>query len=266
MKKVMLNEFTGKEIRVLLNSGRAVTAIACFGSCENHADHLPLGPDYFVPEAMARRIAQQVDDTIVLPCTPFGTSVHYADFPMTISIGFETNIALVQDILNSLIKRNIKHIMLLNGHDGNIPVLEIAARNVKAQHPDVAIILIPAWWEIATRVLPDGFFASWQGSGLGHGGEGETSAMMAVRPDLVDLDAAVTDMPRDVYAFFGVDFICQIAEISRTGATGDPTLASRQKGEQMLDAVVSCLVAMLNTLNEKGWMYDYRAAAQSASA
>ncbi|EBS2696682.1 creatininase family protein, partial [Salmonella enterica subsp. enterica serovar Newport] len=77
MKKVMLNEFTGREIRELLQSGQAITAIVSFGSCENHADHLPLGPDFFVPEAIACRVARRVTNTVVLPCTPFGTSIHY---------------------------------------------------------------------------------------------------------------------------------------------------------------------------------------------
>lgn len=63
----MLNEFTGKEIKELLSSGEEITAIVSFGICESHADHLPLGADYFVSEEVARRIANELDNVVVVP-------------------------------------------------------------------------------------------------------------------------------------------------------------------------------------------------------
>ncbi len=144
MKKVMLNELNGREIRELLQSGKELTAIVSFGSCENHADHLPLGPDMFVPEVIACRVAQRVDNTLVLPCTPFGTSVHYNAYPLAVTLRYETNIALTEDIFTSLLHHGIRRILVINGHDGNIPAIEIAARNVKAQHPQAAIVVVPA--------------------------------------------------------------------------------------------------------------------------
>ena len=47
-KKVFLNEFRGKEIESLLERAEQITAILCFGSCENHGAHCCLGPDFFV--------------------------------------------------------------------------------------------------------------------------------------------------------------------------------------------------------------------------
>lgn len=146
MKKVMLNELTGREIRELLQSGQELTAIVSFGSCENHADHLPLGPDMFVPETVACRVAQRVDNTLVLPCTPFGTFVHYNAHPLAVTLRYETNIALAEDIFTSLLHHGIRRMLVINGLDGNIPAIEIAARNVKARHPQAAIVVIPAWW------------------------------------------------------------------------------------------------------------------------
>ncbi|MCO5781387.1 creatininase family protein [Citrobacter meridianamericanus] len=255
MKKVMLNEFTGKEIRQLLSCNEDVVAIVSFGSCENHADHLPLGPDYFVPEEVARRVAVQLDKTIVVPCTPFGTSQHYNSYPMAISIRFETNIMLAEDIFNSLIHHGIKRIFIINGHDGNIPAIEIAARNVKENNRNVSIVFIPAWWDMVGKKLGDSFFESWSGTGLGHGGEGETSAVMAVRPDLVHLEDAIEQIPADVFDNYGFTYIWDISEISMTGATGSPSYATKEKGDIIINCLVDCIVNKIKQLNQNGWNY-----------
>lgn len=258
MKKVMLNEFTGEEIRTLLQSNDNIIALVSFGSCENHADHLPLGPDYFFPEEVARRVAAQTDNTIVVPCTPFGTSLHYDAYPMAISIRFETNIMLAEDIFNSLIHHGIKRIVVINGHDGNIPAIEIAARNVKDKNRDVSLIFIPAWWDMVGKKLGNDFFDSWNGSGLGHGGEGETSAMMAVRPDLVDLSKAKNQIPADVFDDYGITYIWDISEISATGATGAPQYATKEKGEKIINCLVTSIVELIKRLNAHDWKYARR--------
>lgn len=255
MKKVMLNEFTGREIRELLQSGQEITALVSFGSCENHADHLPLGPDMFVPEAVARRVTLRAGNTVVLPCTPFGTSVHYNAHPLAITLRYETNIALAEDIFASLLHHGIRRMLVINGHDGNIPAIEIAARNVKARHPQAAIVVVPAWWDLVGQHLGKGFFDSWDNTGLGHGGEGETSAMMALRPDLVELAHAQKQIPSEVFDDYGVNRIWDIGEISTTGATGDPRCASAEKGERILACLVDVLCALLAKLDAANWRY-----------
>lgn len=258
MKKVMLNEFTGEEIRNLLQSCDNVVAIVSFGSCENHADHLPLGPDYFFPEEVARRVAVQLDSTIVVPCTPFGTSLHYDAYPMAISVRFETNIMLAEDIFNSLIRHGIRRILVINGHDGNIPAIEIAARNVKDKNRNITLLYIPAWWDMVGKKLEDDFFDSWNGTGLGHGGEGETSAMMAVRPDLVKLENAKSQIPGDVFDDYGISYIWDISEISETGATGAPQFATKEKGEKIISCLVNSIVGLIKHLNINDWNYGTR--------
>lgn len=255
-RKVLLNEFRGDEIADLIRSGVPVVAITGFGSLESHAEHLPLGCDEMFPSAVARLVAQRLPNTIVVPCTPFGTSIHYNRFPMAISLRFETNVALAEDIFNSLLAWGINRILVLNGHDGNIPVLEIATKKVKAGNPNANFVFIPAWWELAGKLLGPSFFTSWNGSGLGHGGEGETSAMMAVRSDLVELRNAVPQIPKEAFSRFGVNYVWDIADISSTGATGDPTVATLEKGEKMVAVLVDYLVVLIEELNLQHWEYD----------
>jgi creatinine amidohydrolase len=256
MKKVILNEFTGKEVETLLLKKSVLTAIVVFGSCESHAQHLPLGSDIFVPMEIAKQVAEKLENTIVVPGIPLGTSMHYNHFPMSITLRFETVIALAEDILVSLLNNGIQRILILNGHDGNIPALEIAARKVKEIHKNAAIIFMPAWWETMANLLGESFFASHHG--LGHGGEGETSIMQAIKPESVDLTLAINQTPKDIFEFPGIHFIVEIQEISKTGATGDPTKASKVKGEKMLQALVDYLVSVLETLNKRDWRYDLK--------
>lgn len=256
MKKVFLNEFTAAEIKEAIEQGTVDCAITIFGSCESHGWHLPLGPDLFVPTEIARRAAVELDNAVVAPGVPFGTSIHYNKYPLSVTLSYQTTIAVAQEIFESLIRSGIEHIVILNGHDGNIPALEIAARNAKNEYPEAAIVYIPAWWEITGARMPEDFDV-W--NGLGHGGEGETSITMAVKPELVDPAAAVSQVPEDIIDL--EDFmtvIWDIEEISATGATGDPTKASREKGEKMLDIVVDYLVTLIRTLDERNWGYERR--------
>ena len=256
MNKIFLNEFTGKEIREAIEGGSITCAIAVFGSCENHGDHLPLGPDLFVPMEMARRVAERVDGVVIAPGFPVGASIHYNAYPLTLNLRYETMIAVAEDVLDSLVASGIDRILMLNGHDGNIPALEIAARNVKNRHRDSTIVYVPSWWDITAAKIPEAL-GDW--SGLGHGGEGETSVTMAVRPDLVHLADAVRQMPDDVIRLGEFStIIWDIEELTATGATGDPTGASADKGERMIGVVVDHLVELIESLRDSGWEYDRR--------
>ena len=194
-----------------------------------------------------------MDNVVVVPCVPFGTSIHYNQYPMSVTLRYETEIAIAEDIFESLINNGIKHIYILNGHDGNIPALEIAAHNVKDRHRDAKFLYLPDWWTKVGPIMGERFEV-W--NGLGHGGEGETSIMMAVRPELVNLEYAKSQVPEKVIEInetTGV--IWDIKELTETGATGDPTKASMEKGEQMLDILVGLVADAIEKMNKTGWTY-----------
>lgn len=254
MKKVMLNEMTALEVKEMLKEADQVTAIVTFGSCESHGWHCCLGPDFFVPSEVAKRVAEKLDHVVVLPCVPFGTSIHYNRFPMSITLRYETEIAIAEDIFESLINNGIVHIFILNGHDGNIPALEIAAHKVKNRHPKARFLYLPDWWMKVGPIMGDRFEV-W--NGLGHGGEGETSIMMALRPDLVQLEQAVSQVPEGMIEINKkVDVIWDIMELTKTGATGDPTKATVEKGEQMLEIFVELVAGAIEEMNKIGWNYE----------
>ena len=254
MKKVFLNELSASEVKELLAKAERVTAICLFGACESHGWHCCLGPDAFVPTEVARLVAQRLDNVVVVPCVPFGTSTGVKRHPMAISLRHETTAAIAEDIFESLIENGIKRIYILNGHGGNIPSVSIAASKTKDRYPDVKIAHLPSWWVTLGRMIGDRFEV-W--NGLGHGGEGETSIMMAIRPDLVDLSKAVARIPEKVIRLSEkVNMIYDISEVSDTGAIGDPTKATVEKGKLMLDTLVDLVAGTIEELDKTGW--DYR--------
>lgn len=230
------------------------------GSLEGHGPHLPFGTDSLTAYLLALEIARRVPKTAVLPPLSYGMSESYRDFPFTVSLRPETETAIIGDILDSLYRQGICKVCILNGHDGNIPSIEIAARTVKTAHPEMKIVSFDAWWITLGQLLPPGFFEVW--NGLGHGGEGELSIALALFPGLCEPEHArgvVPDLPPYVHIQW------TFTELTDCGATGDPTRATKDKGIVMKETLVETIASVLNSLDECGWDYRSREVKEDAS-
>ena len=140
----------------------------------------------------------------------------------------------------------------MNGHDGNIAPIEIASRKIKEKYPDVRIATLPQWWVTAGELLPPDLFEVW--NGLGHAGEGETSIAYHMYPEWCEKDLAVGVVPDNLSD--KVEIKWDFAELTDTGATGDPTKATAEKGEKMTKVLVDCVVDAIRKLDEADWNYS----------
>jgi creatinine amidohydrolase len=229
---------------------RNTTAIIVIGACENHGDHMPFGADFIFPTEFLKRISAKLKNVIILPHIPYGLSSHHNDYQMTISLQSGTVIRIIRDICESLIKNGIQRILIINGHDGNIAPIEIASRYVKNRYPTVVIACLEAWWTLVGQSRHK-LFDVWDG--LGHGGEAETSAMLAVRPDLVQMSnapkAVIPKLPAKVRIYW------KFNELSNTGATGAPRKATVQKGNEIVRTLESILKSFLDEMDKNKWKY-----------
>jgi creatinine amidohydrolase len=166
------------------------------------------------------------------------------------SINPETLVGIISDLLSSLIQNKIKRVLIINGHDGNIGPIEIAARSIKNKHPEMTIACLESWWILVGQLKKD-LFEVW--SGLGHGGEAETSAILAVRPDLVNMESApievIPKLPENIRIFWKFD------ELTSTGASGAPQRASIEKGNQILQMLEDLLLSFIKEMELSGWKY-----------
>ena len=237
-------KMTGHEYQAN-NYDKAVLAV---GSTEYHGQHLPYGTDTLVSEHIASEVSKRVEGMLMLPPIPYGMSAHYSEFPLAVSLKTETLMHVLKEVFDSLRKHGIKRLLIVNGHDGNIPAVEAATNEYRSEHPVFKIIVLSAWWVTAGELVPEGTFEVW--NGLCHAGEGETSMMLRVDPSLVDMSRAqgvVPDLPEHV------EWKWQFNEITPYGVTGDPTKATPEKGRLMNDALVNLLVDQVKMLDEKNW-------------
>ncbi len=256
-KKLLLEEMNANQVKNVVNNNSI--AFIILGSCENHGNHLPFGSDFIFPMNLAKIVLEKIEtdnpssdhNYFILPVVPYGVSIHHNDFQMTISLKFSTMISVIEDLLDSLAKNEIKKVLVINGHDGNIAPIEVASRNLKDKYPDMVIACLESWWVLVGQKNTN-IFNVWKG--LGHGGEAETSAIMATRPDLVDLKSApdqiIPNLP-DV----DIRLYWKFSELTGTGATGAPREASVQKGQEIIEILIRVVLDFINKMNASNWKY-----------
>lgn len=219
------------------------------GSIEQHGPHLPLDTDGFDAAYLARQVAAACSDPkpLLLPLIPYGVSYHHEDFKGTISVSPESLSKLVYDVGISAARHGITKLVIVNGHGGNGPALHFAAQMINR---DAHIFTCVDTGETSD---PD-IYAMAETPNDVHAGEIETSTTLAVRPELVRLNEAQGFIPHFSSRYLNftskrsVGWYAHIANISPTGVLGDPTKASREKGERMWKVMIEHLVEFVEVL------------------
>jgi creatinine amidohydrolase/Fe(II)-dependent formamide hydrolase-like protein len=224
-------------------------ALLPVGAIEQHGPHLPLDTDAFDADYLARQVAEACDHPkpVVLPSIPYGVSYHHEGFSGTISISPDTLSRMVYEIGMNLARQGITKLVIINGHGGNSPALHFAAQLINR---DAHIFTCVDTGESSD---PD-IYAIAETPNDVHAGEIETSTTLAVRPQLVRLNAAKKFVPRfsSRYLNFtskrGVGWYSHTAKISPSGVLGDPTKANPEKGRRMWDLMIKHLVEFVEDL------------------
>jgi len=254
--KYRYEEFTWPEIREAVAGNRV--AVLPVGTVEQHGRHLPLVVDVLTASEISRRAVERDPlRAILLPPVYYSFNEHHLDFPGTIAVQGETIIRYVTDIGRSLAHQGFRKILLVNGHGSNVPFLDIAARNITIQTE--AISAMVSWWSLIPRELLAQLRESEKPGGMAHACELETSVMLYLRGDLVQMDKAEKDINFPKSEFFQWDlesgspvhFQEWFSRYSHTGTVGDPTKATREKGEKFVSAVVDRMCALLDDFRSR---------------
>ena len=246
-----LGEMNGPDVRELDKQGLvAVYPIAAF---EQHGPHLPMLTDTMEANGIVDRLHERIPDEVVcLPAQWLGYSFHHMRFPGSLTATSDTHINLIVETVAGLISAGFDRVLIVNGHGGNKPDLQVALQKLGECFPD-AMVFATSWWETAGPELETIREAG--PTGWGHAGEMETSLMMALRPDLVKTDRLQADGTKSDSPYVGSTVrFRRMEEIAGRGNYGDPTVASADKGERMLTAVVDALVELVRDIRS-GRMY-----------
>jgi creatinine amidohydrolase len=218
-------------------------AVLPLGSVEYHGPHAPYGTDLILAEGFGQLLSGQFS-AVVYPGIAYsacpGKTVHY---PGTISIGTDTFIQYLRDVLAGILATGFSKILLLNAHDANMSVARAAAEWVTGDF-DPSSVLILNWFQMLTTDETNEW-GTFDGTGRGHGGPYEISAVQAMCPDCVEVkpeDAElVTPQPLTKLPYV----LVERSPKGWNGYTGKIHETSLATGRRIVDGVTKNINAIL---------------------
>ena len=213
-------------------------AIIPVGPIEEHGPHLPLGTDFIQPYEFAKKVAEKID-VFVLPPIPLGVCWSANNFPGTIAITEKTMTAVIEDLLEGLIKNKLEKILVFNGHSGSrhLPAIALAFKKMKKKYPKVKMWSLN-FHDTYEEVIPEII----ETKGDSHSGEIETSRFLALKPELVHKDKLVGEKAPE---FKTEEQLKDPQKYWETGVNGDATKASLAKGEKLIERGVEMVCELL---------------------
>ncbi len=239
------------EFRAL--DGARTIAVLPLGASEQHGPHLPLSTDRDLVDEVVRRALPLLDGSfsvLVLPTLAVCKSNEHAAFPGTLTLSAETLLRVIGEIGGCVASAGVRRLALFNGHGGNVAVMEIAARELRAQQRLITAScswyqLCAAERELDARELAHGI----------HAGDLETSAMLAAYPALVRFEHArdfpsATERWAEQLGTIGLGSRPArpgwlMEDLNPDGACGDASAATAAKGQRLLEAGAAGLADFL---------------------
>lgn len=243
MGALELETLTWPEVRREIDAGRD-TIVVAFGAVEQHGHHLPMGTDAIFGDELSRRLADRLD-AFRAPTVRIGCSRHHLAFPGTMSIEEETFCGVVGDLLRGWARHGFRRVVVLPTHGGNFAPLSRALERV-GPLDRVNVIGISDLGLLIQATLGLGAELGVPASEGGvHGGEWETSMMLALRPELVKMDQAVPgytgDLESGLERFLGEG----VHVLTDTGVFGDPANASAEHGRLYIDRLLDLTTELI---------------------
>ena len=204
------------------------------GSLEQHGPHLPLFTDSLIVTAVAEAVERELSDRVVLtPTLWLGASGHHLKFAGSLSASFAAYMGLIDGVVRSLVPHGFHKFFVLNGHGGNSEPNGIVMRELKEAYPDFTFGHAGYY-----DYVPDEVAEVMTGpmKTLTHACEAETSLVLHLRPELVQIDRLADDGLIPNPAIRG---LCHhFDEMTEQGSFGFATYADAAKGKRIFEAAV----------------------------
>ncbi|MDO9299233.1 creatininase family protein [Bradyrhizobium sp.] len=243
----------------LISSADAARWIAVLplAATEQHGPHLPVGTDVMIGEAYLARVRELLPPGIpatFLPVQPVGISTEHIHYPGTLTLPTEVALKAWMGLGESVARTGIRKLVMVTSHGGNSAAMSLVAQDLRAHHGLLAVTT--SWSRFGT---PEGLFPAEELRHGIHGGAVETSIMLARYPQHVRKDAVADFRPRSIamekqYRWLSahrpVPFAWQAQDLHSSGAAGDATLGSAEKGERLLDHGARAFCELLADVDE----------------
>jgi creatinine amidohydrolase len=217
-------------------------AVLPLAATEQHGPHLPLGTDVMIAQAYLARVRELLPDSIpatFLPLQPVGISTEHVGYPGTLTLPTEVALRSWMALGESVARAGIKKLVMVTSHGGNSAAMTLVAQDLRARY---GLLAVTTGWSRLSA--PEGLFSAEELRHGIHGGAVETSIMLAqypqhVRnPEIADFRPRSMAMEKDyrwLAAHRPAPFAWQAQDLHPSGAAGNATLASAEKGRQLVD-------------------------------
>ena len=247
MSEVEWARLKAHELRALADQD--AVAIVPVAAIEQHGPHLPVMVDTRLAGEVGRRAALKGTEagmpTVVLPVIWHGLSEHHMPYGGTVTLDTQAFHLVLRGVVDSVARHGFSKVLILNGHGGNIIASQVSAQDLTLEL-GIPVIAATYWLEAVSRFAK---ILEVQDNVM-HACEAETSMMMALDPELVD-DSDLASVKGPI----GVKFLQaggsayrwrSLTHVTANGVIGDPTTASPEKGERLLDAAADAIVALIS--------------------
>jgi len=250
---VFLGEMTNPEVEAFLSTHH--TVIIPTGATEQHGPHGPLLTDVLIPQEIARRIAPKIG-ALVAPPINYALSYPHVGFTGLVQVRISTFMALIEDLCASFATSGFKRIIFLNGHyDNTYAIAYGCAAAAEKLTRDVKAFPVNYWDALTAEEIDE-----WSGlkNGL-HANRAETSAVLAINPDLVDMERANAEFPPfpnytintgPVPTAFFFTSPGSVHWATKSGTWGDARESTAEAGERYLEAGVRSTLAVLDNIEQ----------------
>lgn len=221
------------------------TVIIPFGSVEEHGPHLPLSTDTIQMIEILKIVEKEID-VFIAPPIHYGVCRSTEQHIGTIGISPNTLRLLVQDILESLRNQGFKLFFLITGHAGKLHFYSLI---------EACEIFVKKYKDIRTFVYAELDLIKDNLEGIietpydSHAGEIETSRILYIDKSLVKKDPKKikSDFPK----FFPGEVTANKLKYWKSGIWGDPSKASREKGEKTLYLSAKKIIETIKTVQKE---------------
>lgn len=235
-----IKELTYEQVQSIVTDN-TVVVLPIGGGSKEHGYHLPMGTDYFITDWLAQQVTERCD-VVTLPTLPYAYFPAFVEWKGSVSIEHDHFTNYVKDILLSFARHGVKKFLIIDGGVSTHPPLVLLSRDLN-NHYGLKVGVTNIF-----GLMADAEKAVCQQKKGGHGDEGETSTMLVVRPDLVHMDKTVEEYTElfpgcKVNGQMKVDFPSPM--LTPHGTNGNSTLATKEKGEVILNAMVDGICEFL---------------------
>jgi creatinine amidohydrolase len=226
------------EVKEKIQTSRV--AILPIGAVEAHGPHLPLGTDNYLAERLSKRVAKRTD-AFVLPTLPYGQVWSLKNFPGSINISNESLISFIVDIGVSLYEQGFRVFAMINGHLGNAVAMKEAARKLYSLYHDYKILYL--FYPGIKKVTEEVRETNSSHASYFHACEIETSYMLYLAEEYVDMSHAISDIPK-------IPMSADVTptpweEFTNSAVLGDATIATKEKGEKIIEVAIENMIKLI---------------------